>query len=165
MRRSLLLPLLAYASTAVADPVSFTHSARLVDGAGAPISGPLVVEVALVDGVNSVWSDTFQVLATDGYVTVSLSDIDEGLIQPGLRIRTTAGALASVELPLHPVPSAAATGRVEGGSVWATDLTIEGGLALGAVEDCTTAGVLAWDDAENAVKVCDGSSWTLLHVD
>jgi len=71
-----LTSLLLLPGLAIAAPMSIDHTARLLDGLGAPVQGSVSVSVQLFDaatGGASLWSNTYTPTAADGYVSLTLT--------------------------------------------------------------------------------------------
>ena len=139
-----LAPLLGH--VAHAAPVQVTVSARVLDSVGVPLNGTVPVTVELFDAAangNQEFIETFP-LATvsNGYIALVLGG--DSLNTPlqhsvfdtdPLYVQFTVDGQA--QLPRQRLGSVPSAISVAGGTVHAASATIDGGLTLGSVSDCS----------------------------
>lgn len=109
-------------SVAQAAPVELLHQARLLGAGGEPLQGPQTVDVALYasEGASTAaWSDSFDVVAQDGFFAVRLgseASLDSSLLTaaPSLWIGLTVGSTELSRQELVSVPSAVFADRARG---------------------------------------------------
>ena len=167
---TLVLTLLAVATAA---PIELVHQGRLLDPAGGPLEGTHELVLHLRTEANaSVWSYTGPVVAEAGYYQIVLgssatSPLDSAAFASGpLFLDMTVDGVQDTNQPrLSDVPYAAVAYELNGGTVNASDVQVDGALRLGTVVVCDTAGVLRWDAPTDSVEVCDGSDWRALGAD
>ena len=133
----MITALIALASAGV--PMQIAHQGRLLDADGSPVEGRHTVSASIYASVASpspLWSDSWEILLTDGYFEVVLggdtsNPIDSdafasGEAYLGMRVDSVDAEFRS---PLVAVPYAIladTTATVTGGSVTASSLAIQG---------------------------------------
>ncbi|MFT6821742.1 MAG: hypothetical protein ACJATT_005573 [Myxococcota bacterium] len=138
MRWLLLGVVWVWSSSAMAVPVTLAHQGRLLDPAGSPITGAVTVGVGIYDAESSgsaVWSESYEVVANDGYYSVSLGEagtLDAASLAGERWIQISAdGSPLGTRQALHAVPHAAYAddaASMGGGAIRPTD---SGGLRVG----------------------------------
>jgi hypothetical protein len=147
-------------SIASAVPVQVPWQARLLGPSGAPLEGPQTITISLFDGRDfpSVrWSDTFEVVAEDGYVSVVLGSgapLDAhsfATFETWIEARV-AGQLLGPRFQLMAVPYAAVAESVR---------FVNGLSSLSCQGE---GGRLVFDHSIGSLRVCDGSNWVAVGV-
>jgi hypothetical protein len=164
----LVAPALALAAPALAlaAPVNLHHQGRLLDAAGAPVSGSRALTFELFDaaeGGASLDLDSHTVTLADGFYSVVLY-LDSAALTADAWLEVREGTTAlGPRQPLVTVPRAAVAERVEGGTVSASRVTLTGGgeLVLGqsTATSCATQGALVYDPTLQQVKVCTATGY------
>ncbi|MFT6143628.1 MAG: hypothetical protein ACJAZO_002403 [Myxococcota bacterium] len=150
--------------SAVAAPVSLSHSGRLLDVSGTPIDGDVSVSVQLFDaasGGNLVWADTYATPIAAGYYSLVLTggtpSLDSDIFTSDLWIvLSIGGGVLGERQPLHRLPMAAHAMSVSGGAVVVPDAV---------AGNCGTVGALARDASTGALRVCHDAGGGLGYVD
>jgi hypothetical protein len=142
------------ATSASAEPLSFSHQGRVTGPSGLPITGNHDVAVTLYDsGGAVVWTQSYAAVPfDDGFYSVVLGtngslDLDDLVRAPlFVGVALDGGAELANRQELLTVPY--------GG--------LAAGVRLGMVTTCGTgqAGLLRWNGT--AVQVCNGTSWGAL---
>jgi hypothetical protein len=140
------------AAAAVSAPMT-TWQARLLDADGAPLSGPVALELGLyaaVSGGSPLWEDDFSVTASDGFVSAELGSgvaLPQNLFANGetrwMQVRAN-GTILSRQ-PFHAVAWADTSRRT-----------------FGVVERPETLPCARGElnlSPEGDLRVCDGSAW------
>ncbi len=161
---------LFFAGAALATPVQLHHQARLLDGEGTPIDGPVTVTAGIysvVSGGNPLWDDELTLTAEGGYISailgmdVGLDPLDDTVFDGTARyISMTIGTTELLPRQLlGTVPSAVHATNVSGGTV-----EVSGLLTLGnpAGATCSENGALRFETATSSLQICDGSGWQTL---
>jgi hypothetical protein len=160
--RSLPLLLCLAALPAVASPLWFTHSGRLLDASGAAVGGTHDLRVTLYDEAEAVlWRGSFaDVPFADGFFSVTLGVDDTGRELEQALHRDAPAAWIGLALDgaaedlaprsrLGAVPEAALAGGVR--------------VADGVLGDaCVGDGRLLLDRSAQALVVCLGGSWSTI---
>ena len=182
MRRLLPLLLLTASISALAVPRQLNHQGRLHDSAGAPLTGSHDLTFTLYDassGGNALWSETQALDFDAGYFSTTLgADTNNGLTDAlfmdndslYLGLTVDSGTELSSRVQLVAAPFAIVAGRVEGGTVDAEEVSVNGEVVI------SSNGTIDWshiantpDDADSlAALTCDpsqtlafnGSAWT-----
>jgi hypothetical protein len=143
-----------------AGNVALVHQGRLLDAAGQPLPDGSPLTVALYGGPTDptpLWSDQYSD-SSGGYYAAVLTGTGDGTVDlddvlatdPTLWVEVRVGAVTfGPREPLRHVPLAAHAERA-------------GGAALGTATvggSCAREGALVWDSADDALRVCDGSTW------
>ncbi len=164
--RACLLCLLT-TSSALATPVQLSHQGRLLDAAGGPLNGAQSLTIALWEsdapGAAAMWSTTYEVDAQDGFYSVVL-DVDDSNVAldsdwfagPIWVSHQLAEGNATPRQPLLQVPSAAHA--THAGDADRADQASSVAVATGLSGACSSAGEVAWDSDQAALRVCDGSA-------
>ena len=128
---------------ASATPDTYTHSFRLTDGTGEPVSGSQQVRVTLYSdsgGTASLWTSLYTVDVANGYGVVELDIGDGGAIDPvwfesDVYVALTIGAQTLSGLTrITAMPYASVAGRVSGRAL------------------VDTGGVSEWSDGQGAAS-------------
>lgn len=159
-----MIALLALA-TALAAPGTGPVQGRVLDSAGAPISGAHTLNLGLfpvqTDGT-ALWSDELSVTLADGYYSVSLGeagdlDLDRFAGAGALWLEVGVdGAAMGPRTPVQHVPRAAyaeVAGAVVSDQGARLPSTAEASCGSG------NPGALAWDLPRAKVFVCNGTAW------
>ena len=142
-------------SIAAAVPQVLSHQGRMLDAQGTPIQGEHTVVATLYDGPTTL--QTWSIDNTsfdDGFYSISLNGLNaawfDAAVELGLALDT--GSEFEPRIALVSVPSAMRASHSD---------TTGGVVAQVAAEGsgCAPAGALAWDTGDNALMVCDGSTW------
>lgn len=170
-------------ATALANPIS--HSGRLVDATGAPVSGEHELSFSLYagsEGGEALWTETDTVTCSGGFYNTQLGDgtsFPAGLWDGSVRylqIGVDGEAMAG-RSPMHAVPhalsAASLSGPLDGITLQAVSGTCPGDVAAGTVEyrsgqlrACTDAGWLTLattqDVATAAAQTWPSGSYCIL---
>lgn len=157
MRPWLLLPFTWTCATAHAADVVLAWQGRLSSPAGAPLQGPTALTIGLhgaATGGVAFFTDTFDVLAEDGFVSANLGSnapLDGAeLVGRDVWIEVAVGGVTlGPRAPLVSVPRAVSADV-------ASAIRVEG-AATGA---CAEPGALRWDTAAKTLRVCVSGAWT-----
>lgn len=124
-----LLPALAWAAP-------LQHQGRLLDPAGGPINGERTLGFTLTNEAGgTLWQGQYDVRLEDGYFSVILGDasnpLDELMLSDAAFITTSVDGIAlGPPSPVHAVPRAEVSRAVQGGPVDASEVRIDGELAI-----------------------------------
>lgn len=139
-----LAPFVAWAA-----PSTVTHSGRLLDAAGAPVSGSVSATFALRNAADAgTWSETHTLSVTEGFYSVVLGNqtpLDEDAFRGRWDLVVTVGGEELGRQPLTSVPSALA---VRGAVQVTVDPSVCGSDDVGA---------LRWHAPY--LELCDGTEW------
>ena len=170
-----------------AIPGTLTHQGRIIDSDNNPMSGIFSVTFALYEQAESgsaIWNETLDIVFDDGDYSVvlgtenalTLSDFSSDTLFLSVTLQGSNEMEPRYQLTSVPFVFRAGevTGRVdaEGGLFVDGEQVINsnGAWIGGEVQvapttaQCTnsTAGTLRWNDNENRLEVCDGSSWSVV---
>lgn len=150
--------LLSLAFTANAQDAEFTWQGRILDAAGGPISGEVVVVASLYEGElasTPVWTDTFTVTPENGYLSLDLGSVATLTPDVMARDRLWVGLQLGVGGPqlgarqrMRAVPYATVAGGVRVIDVSPVATDCEG-----------QTGQLVFDTEAGGLFVCDGAEW------
>lgn len=152
------LPFLPAVATAV--PVDLTHTGRLLDNVGEPITGQRMLTVSLWQDATSVlsadqlWSDTYTNVPLDnGYFSLTLSGIssDDFASAVWVDVALDGGDSLRPRQALTRVPTAALA-----------DTATHVPIRTFADDSCSDAGAIAFDDDLDKLRFCDGSVWQVV---
>ncbi|MBT3219706.1 MAG: hypothetical protein HN348_11490, partial [Proteobacteria bacterium] len=168
-----ILALLGFQS-ALAVPTQLRHQARLMDATGVPLVGAHEITFSLYEDATSsspLWEENQQLDFTNGYFTATLGEdssnpVDATIMEnEGLFLAISVDGGPEMErLELHSAPYAIVAGTaidLEGGSVDATDIRVNGQLVIDSDGTLlTTSDTLAELLCFNGeVAKYDGSQW------
>jgi hypothetical protein len=142
--------------SALAVPLTMTHTGRLLDATGAPVDGTRDITVSIHDAAGTPFTDTFlNVPVQGGYFSVvlgsgaplELADFSGADLELGVSV----AGLDALRQPLGSVPFAIRAAAVSG------DVQVG---AAGACAGSADAGRLRWNT--DHLEVCDGNvdGWT-----
>ena len=123
MLRFFAISLVIGVGVASATPDSYTHSFRLMDAAGAPVSGSEEVRVTLYSdsgGSTSLWTGVYTVDVANGYGSVELGIGEGGAMDPAwfegdvYVALTVGGSALSGPTRITATPYASVAGRIAG---------------------------------------------------
>jgi len=153
-----LTSLLLLPGLAIAAPMSIDHTARLLDGLGAPVQGSVSVSVQLFDAATggvSLWSNTYTPTAADGYVSLTLTGGTPALStavfdhpEVWLELQVGVDPALSPRTRLSSVPYALQA-----------DQAARVALNTGTLTEPCTDGALGLDAATSTLSVCSGAVW------
>lgn len=144
-------------STTLASPQTLAHQGRLLDIVGQPLNATTEVTVALyteATGGSPTWSETDQVMVSDGYYATvlgdnaSLSTLDFGATTYWVGVTVEQGVELSPRTQLHAAPVALA--RPPG------PVNI---LGEGRCSEPSDIGTLRYVDGSDTVDLCATSGW------
>jgi hypothetical protein len=145
------------AGTVVAAPVELTWQARLTDSGGAPVDGPVPIEVRLygsASGTDVRWQDDFAANFADGFVSLTLGTgqaLDHGLFATGdLWVELRHGVAGT---PMGPRQRISHSPR----AVMAEAIRVEGAATTSSCAGQT--GAIVYDTTLSALRLCDGTQW------
>lgn len=147
--------MLLFLSAAMAAPTDVTQQLRVLDPAGAPINGPVSLDVSVADGSGSeLGSWSFTLTAEDGYVTVVLDGMSPDDLTGEVWLSTSVDGRDLGAVELGAVPRSLMSTRTAGVRVATTG---------GADTDCAAegAGALVYDP-DNGLLICNGSLWSFV---
>jgi len=160
MRTLISLCALTVAATAAAAPVTLNHSGRLLDAAGAPLTGSYTLAFDLWDAPTAgvdIHHEVIQVLADDGFYAVTLGstgNLDASAIgTTGLWLEVTVGTASLGRQPVGFVPLAAVADSVVGGIANVTDVQINGATVIDVNRDVTARDVAVRDITAASLSV------------
>jgi hypothetical protein len=158
--RTFLFALLFAPFVASAVPVDLTHTGRLLDQVGSPVSGDHTLTVSLWKHGSSValserlWTDTYvDVPVNDGYYNLTLSGVSSEDFASSVWVDVSLDGAAPM-LPrqaLTRVPAAALA-----------DTATHVPVRTFADSACSDAGAIAFDDDLDKLRFCDGAVWQVL---
>ena len=171
--RSVLIPLLLWATAAQAVPAQFTHQGRLIDADGVPLEDEvtLIFRVATAEsGGDTLWEDTLTLPVENGFYSAILgadeddNPLDVEILSEApvwLEIQVDGEAPMFPRSPIQAVPYAAmaqVAEEVSGGPVDATEVAIDGGVVINdAGEWVGPAPSVSWSDiADIPADFADG---------
>ncbi len=154
--------LLFAATSAVAAPVTLHQQGRLFDGTSIPLDGAHDLSLSLYDvnsGGTALWTQTASVDFDNGYFTVELADVDDGLFDGQtlyLGMAVDSGSELPLRLSMNWVPMAVHARSLSGGPVDATEITVAGSTIV----DDTGSFVadVDWGQVQNAPTPVDSDT-------
>ena len=165
--RSVLLAALVAPSLALANPVTFSTSGRLIDAQGAPTMGAVQLTFVLWDDATTgsdIHTEVIQVTPEAGYYSVQLGLggdlLSSEIPQDGLWLEVKVGTVSLGRSPVGFVPLAAVADSVRGGVADVSEVSIDGVVVLDSNRDLSVN-----DGAfSGAVVIGDGPANGRLHV-
>ncbi len=145
---------------AAAVPVDLTHTGRVLDGIGGPVSGEHTLTVSLWKDADSLsesdrlWTDTYMnVPLDDGYYSLTLTGVssDDFASSVWVDVAVDSAAALMPRQALTRVPAAALA-----------DTATHVPVRTFADSACTDTGAIAFDDDLDKLRFCDGSTWQVL---
>ena len=152
-----LLALLACPAVALASPVSLTHTGRVVDSTGTPISGTHDMTISLwsdatsSDVASRLWTQTTDGMnLADGYYSLTLDGVDgswfSGSVWVGIAL--DGGTELTPRQPITQVPHAAMA-----------DIATRVPVTTISDTACDEAGAIVLDSEVRLLRFCDGDDW------
>jgi hypothetical protein len=149
-----VLALLSSIGVAEAAPVQLSHSGRVLDTVGTPISGTHDLRVRLLRAdTSAAHTESFDDVAIDGgyyqVVLGSVTALDHSVFaSPPLTVEVAVDGQVLGLQPLLAVGNAASATRTD-----TIDVVSLSGTS------CTTAGRIVWNTATSDLQVCVGGTW------